>query len=211
MSERVTSLQARSAWCVRHYGAKVQVHRRALDDAQLAFGVMEFRCEGLPYHDAPHHVYVTNGMSDRRMPWREGPTIPPRLQRYRIELLALTHRRADWVIDLLTGAAQYPFVHQTGFAFGHTIPVADGVSTCWPGFVLGFPPNHEELNPLGIVADGLDGDPVLWLHVIGLKEDELNAGVDRGGQELLESLSNAPGHEELAFLDSKRGSLLGHA
>ena len=209
MTEEITPLQARSVWCMRHFGADVQVHRRGLDDPRVSFGVMEFRCDGLSYHGARHRAYLTNGMSERGMPWREEPTIPAHLRRYRLELLAVTHHRADWVIDLLTEMAQYPFLNRTGFAFGDTIPVNDAVLKSWQGYVLGLPPNHDELNPLGIVADGLDGDPVFWLNVIGLKQDELRIGVDRGGEELLESLFAAAGHQELLFLDSERLSLLG--
>jgi hypothetical protein len=196
----ITSTQARSAWCVRQFGADVKVHRRQLDAAGLLFAVMAFHCSGDAMATGDHWVYVTNGMSDRRMPWRLGPSVSPALRRYRVELLASTQDEAPWVVDALAELAAYPFMNETGFAFGHTLPVVSSTQKLWDGCVLGYPCNHERLNPLGIVADTLGGDPVFWLQVIGLKGPELEAAIELGGEAFLRSVPP----EDPCFLDVVR-------
>jgi len=208
MASTITPHQARTAWCMRQFGANVEIHRRRVEVSDQLLGVMEFRCRPAPYCQAEHWVYATNGISGRRMPWREGPTVPPELRHYRVELLGCTRTRTAWVVDLLEEMARYPFLHGTGFAYGQTIPVDSLVQQRWERYVLGLPPNHEAINPLGVVAEGLGGDPVLWLQVIGLKRSELATGIERGGDALLKTLLATSTRAELLFLDSDRTSLI---
>jgi hypothetical protein len=205
----MTSYQARSTWCFTRFGSNVQVHRRTMDEASVQLGIMEFQPVAQAKLGRAHLTYVTNGMSERRMPWLEGPTVADSMKRNRIELLVYTQNKQDWIIDLLAEVAQYPFLHRTGFLPGHTFSVSSPLQQLWDGYVLTLPLLEDEgLNPLGLAIDSISGDPVMWLQVVGIMADELAFGMAAGGNELLEPHLKLNQRPEFLLLAHRRPSAL---
>jgi hypothetical protein len=96
---------------------------------------MEFKPVRKPPRDRDFWTYVTNGMSERRMPCETEPHGDPK---YRIELLAYSGSKAEWVVKLLQSMAVYPFEYRSGFAPWHTIPVNAPQPRLWDGYLNHF-------------------------------------------------------------------------
>ena len=136
-----------------------------MEDQATSLGVMVFPPGGENSPAArPFWTYATNGLSERRMPCRVPPHGDPA---DRLELLAYTLSYAEWVERLLAELAAYPFVHGSGLAIGHTLPVQPGAENPWHGYLI-TQPRHEgpEFNPLAIDI-GFD-DWVSYGQVVGL-------------------------------------------
>jgi hypothetical protein len=210
MPERqYTSYQARTFWYMKFFGLPKPVQSTMMEDGKTKLGVMEFVAtedEGLA---RPHWTYATNGMSERRMPCQEEPHGDPR---HRIELIAYSDVEAPWIVQLLSEMACYPFVHHSGFAANHTIPVTDSRPHLWDGYVMLTPPiEPEEFSPLAVDI-GIGDDWVFYLQVIGLKLRELDFAIKYGGQRFSQEYVVSHGSPDeirrFLLLDKQRESLL---
>lgn len=53
-----------------------------MDEASVALGIMEFRPIAAGNIRRAQWTYVTNGVSERRMPWLQGPTVPDSIKAF---------------------------------------------------------------------------------------------------------------------------------
>jgi hypothetical protein len=197
----------RSVWCLKNFGSgPKKIHAGMMEDGLTKLGVMEF--EPSKQDSRPFWTFATNGMSERRMPCIEEPHGPPEM---RLELMAYSSDRADWIIELLRAMAVYPFQYRTGFVIGHTIPVDSPKPRLWDGYLLASPLlEPEEFNPVAIDI-GIGEDWVFFAQVFGLVQKELNFALKRGGPALEERIQKDCSKEELiavSCLDRKRKSLI---
>ena len=199
----ISSYQARSLWCMQHWGPPSHLRKEQMEDGMTKLGIMLFPPTPATagFAGRGHFTYATNGMSERRMPCREEPHASPE---FRIELVAYTRSEAPWVSDLLLEMARYPFLHGSGFAIGHTLPVQVSARDLWSGYLLSKPRlESETFNPMPIDI-GIGEDWTFYAQVFGLLEHELEEAIDLGGPafEALHLPHTLP--EETSFLDIRR-------
>jgi hypothetical protein len=178
-----------------------------MEDQSTSLGVMVFdpRPAHMSLPSRSFWIHATNGMSERRMPWRVPPHGDPA---QRLELFAYTRDRAEWVDQLLAELAVYPFVHGSGLAAGHTLPVQAGAEKPWHGYLLTQPPcERPELNPLAI--DIGIADWVFYVQVIGLLQEELEEAIAIGGPAFRQRYLTKTVHAEDLFLDALRPRFTG--
>ena len=178
-----------------------------MEDASIKLGVMVFppraASAGLPAR--AHFIYATNGMSERRMPCRVEPHGRPD---WRVELLAYTSVEAPWVAELLIEMARYPFIHGSGFAIGHTLPVQAGAQNLWHGYLLTKPRlEPATINPL-VIDIGIGPDWVFHVQVFGLVGAELEEAIKIGDPAFAERYLPTTLPRETSFLDLRRKSVM---
>jgi hypothetical protein len=175
-----------------------------MDDTSIELGIMRFPPRPGDGPARPFWTYITNGMSERRLPGEVKPRGNPE---HRFELLAYTLHKTSWVVELLAEMAYYPFQQRSGFAIGHTFEVAATQRGLWSGYLLSFPMfEPAEFNPVAI--DIGISDWIFIAQVVGLKTQELNFGIKHGGLELAKRLAAVVDVHEMAFLDVQRVSLV---
>jgi hypothetical protein len=176
--------QARSVWYLKYLGPPTRLIKNKMEDG-TDLAVFEIDPSTRPNRSGVW-TYITNGMAERRMPCVEEPHGDPSI---RLELMAYSNAKADWIVELLTEMARYPFQHSSGFAVGHTIPVDSGVTALWQGYVLTKPLlEDEEFNPQNVFLGSIPDDPTLFIQVIGLRRPEVEWASEHGGPAFLEHL-----------------------
>src|ERR1044071_2116112 len=100
-----------------------------MEDGQTKLGIMAFA----PGKGREWWTFATNGMSERRLPCIEEPHGDPS---HRLELITYARESADWICELLTEMAGYPFEHRSGLTNGHTLPVTPKRGNLWSGYLL---------------------------------------------------------------------------
>jgi len=202
-----SSYSGRSHWYIQSWGPPDDVHETCMDDSSVKLGIMRFppRASTGEIVARSCFTYATNGMSERRMPCLNAPHGNPE---YRVELLAYARAESQWINELLCDMARYPFVHGSGLALGHTLPVQQNAKGFWKGFLLTQPRlEPPTFNPLAIDI-GIGSDWVFYLQVLGLFENELEEAIDIGGPEFSRRYlpENLP--IDTFYIDNQRASLL---
>ena len=175
-----------------------------MDDGATSLGVMVFP----PRDDAAvasrsFWTFATNGLSERRMPCRVPPHGDPS---HRLELIAYTQEYAEWVELLLAELAAYPFIHGSGLAVGHTLPVRADAENPWHGYLLNpLLCEAEDFDPLAIDL-GFD-DWVFYAQVVGLLGPELETAISIGGPAFRDRYLPEATFREHSYLDVVRPSL----
>jgi hypothetical protein len=189
--------QARSAWYVRYFGEEVTIYQSEMEDGQTLLAVMEFA----PRRDEPRRkfwTYVTNGMSERRMP---GEDQTQKKRHVRLELFACTHERSEWLVTLLDVLANYPFVHDTMLGVGFTLPVTKSYRGLWGGYLIARPVNEAaDFTPLPFNT-GVAPDIVAFAQVVGLTTEETYFATKEGGVALVERLTDLSPQASRLLLD----------
>jgi hypothetical protein len=157
-----------------------------------------------PTRKRPFYTLQTSGMSDRPM------RVPRGMEGLALVEVCLCLPRdwpmtEEWPMRLLKTVAQYPRVHKTWIAWGHTLgsllePASAGGR--FTGVLLTapahLPPGSEEVTRE-------DGKVVRYLAVVPLLEDELRFAREHSAEELDEKLT-AAGVTEM--VDASRKSVL---
>jgi hypothetical protein len=200
-----SAYQARSAWCIRHFGDEVNLWRSDMEDGKTTLAIMEFAPFESETVKRPFWTYVTNGMSQRQLP------IPPGRKgkkQIRLELFAYAREQSEWLAPLLDVLANYPFVHSSPMGLGFTLLVSKSYRKLWGGYLVTRPSNEaDDFSPMGFET-GIAPDILQFAQVVGLTTEEMYFAAREGGMELAERLS-AAGKPARLFLDvPPEGSLV---
>jgi hypothetical protein len=161
------------------------------DAAMPVVGVSERPARG----DRAYNVLTTVGMSCQRMPtvelYEENAG-----DHARIELAVATTLPSQRAGSIFPWLARYPWRAVTSFADGDNVkwyhePRTFPLGPRWEGVLLLDNPNRlEGPDAPDLTAFSFGGDPVRWLWLVPITEEERQFGKDRGPDALVERLAS---------------------
>jgi hypothetical protein len=203
--EQMTTYQARSAWLMQWLGPPAEMMADVMEDGSTEVGILFFPpfAGSTDVRRRSHHVLVSNGISERRMPCINEPHGP---REFRAEVMAYTRDASPELATLLLNLGRLPFESGTGLLAGQTL--ANTGQGLWSGFLLWEPLlEDDEFNPVGFDL-GFAEDFVFHVLVIGLKADEWEEVRRIGGVAFAQRYLHKDMDVENLLLDQDRPSLL---
>ena len=191
-------LEAREAHYTKYFGPLDRLVHHSTDVKPVHIDVYQFA----PYKDREHWTLITGGMSDARMPLPD--SAGSHITGYS-EIFIYVRGPANWMISVLKGLAEMPFVDQTYLHWFHTVPNGKPM-TVQPSLLTSFlllPPYYEE-RPFsdGFVIDGHEVQPLM---LIPITEAEREFAIEHGVEALEERFDAA---EFAPVVDEERQSVV---
>lgn len=188
-------LEAREAHYTRFFGPLTQPVNHSTDVQPVHIDVYQFE----PNADRDFWTLVTGGMSDARMPLPNDAEA--HISGYS-EVFMYAREPLGWMISVLKGLGEMPFVDETFLHWFHTIPNGQPM-TAKPSLLTSFlllPPYYEDR----AFGDDfvIDGHRVQPLFLVPITEEERQYAV-KNGVEALEEKFEEGGLESVVDEDRK--------